>query len=151
MEKQHKESKYIEKELVPFNSETLCLSEVTVFLDKISVKLPLQLFLQKKHFSKIPASFNENLEHISINSRIEVAKFEPEPIFEKTIHEIRDNHLKSITSITMNLSYKTKIKPSLYSEDLKSDFMPCILLQSPGKSPQFTKICLQCTLKKTSN
>ena len=39
-----------------------------------------------------------------MNSRIEVEKFEPEPTFENTINEIKDDHLKSITSIDMNVS-----------------------------------------------
>ena len=42
-----------------------------------------------------------------MNGRNEVAKFEPGPTFEKTINEIKDNHLKSITSTTMNLSANT--------------------------------------------
>ena len=40
--------------------------------------------------------FDNNLEQLIMNRRIEVAKFEPEPIFEKTINDIKDNHLKSI-------------------------------------------------------
>ena len=38
-----------------------------------------------------------------MNNRIEAEKFEPETTFEKTINDIKDNHLKSITSIAMNL------------------------------------------------
>ena len=48
--------------------------------------------------------FNVNTEQLNANSRIEVAKFEPEPTFENTINNIKANHLKSITSIAMNLS-----------------------------------------------
>ena len=39
-----------------------------------------------------------------MNSIIEVEKFEPEPTFEKTINEIKDNHLKSIASFATNPS-----------------------------------------------
>ena len=39
-----------------------------------------------------------------MNSRIEVKIFEPEPTFEKTINDIKDNHLESIASTAMNLS-----------------------------------------------
>ena len=39
-----------------------------------------------------------------MNIRIELAKFETGPTFKKTITQIKDNHLKSITSATMNLS-----------------------------------------------
>ena len=48
--------------------------------------------------------FYMNLEQISINSRIEVTKFEPEPTFEKTINDIKDNHLENISSAATNLS-----------------------------------------------
>ena len=83
--------------------------------------------------------FDKNLEQLSTNSRIEVAKFKTEPTFEKTNNEVKDNHLKNITSIDMNISSITSNKHSLSYEHLKSDIMPWILLQSPGKSPQFTK------------
>ena len=39
-----------------------------------------------------------------MNSRNEVANFEPEPKFENTINEIKANHLKIIASIDMNVS-----------------------------------------------
>ena len=84
-------------------------------------------------------SFGGNFEQLSMNSRIEVAKFEPEPTFEKTINGIKYNHLNIITSIDMNVSAITSNKPSSSYEHLKSDLMPCKLLQASGKSPQFTK------------
>ena len=82
--------------------------------------------------------FVNNIEHLIMNSRIEVAKFEPELTFEKTVNNNKDNHLKSIMSIAMNLSAITSNKPYLYSEHLKPDLVPWILLQLPGKSPQYT-------------
>ena len=48
--------------------------------------------------------FGENFKQLSMNSKIEVEKIEPGPTFEKTINEIKNNHLKIITSATMNLS-----------------------------------------------
>ena len=63
-----------------------------------------------------------------MNKRIEVSEFEPEPTFEKTINDIKANHLKSITSINMNVSAITSNKPPLSSEHLKSDLIPWILL-----------------------
>ena len=39
-----------------------------------------------------------------MNSRIEVAKAEPEPTFESTINKIKDNHLNIIASVEMNLA-----------------------------------------------
>ena len=48
--------------------------------------------------------FDDNIEQLSMNSRIEVVKFEPEPTFEKTINEIKDDNLKIIASTAMNLS-----------------------------------------------
>ena len=63
--------------------------------------------------------FYKNLEQLSINSRIQVEKFEPEPTFEKTINDIKTNNLKSITSIDMNVSSITSIKTSSSYEHLK--------------------------------
>ena len=83
--------------------------------------------------------FDENIEQPSMNSRVEVANFEPEPTFEKNINEIKYNYLKSITSTDTNLSAITSNKPFLSSEHLKYNIMPWILLLSPEKSPQFTK------------
>ena len=71
-------------------------------INEIPVKIPSQL-----HISKITKSFDENFKQLSMNRRIEVAKFEPGPTFEKTINEIKDNHLKSIASTIMNISYIT--------------------------------------------
>ena len=54
-----------------------------------------------------------------MNSRIEVAKFEPERTFENNNNEIKDYHLKSITPIDMNVSDISLNKPSSSSEHLK--------------------------------
>ena len=48
--------------------------------------------------------FDENFKLLCMNSRIEVVKFKPEPTFENTTNEIKDNHLKNIASATMNIS-----------------------------------------------
>ena len=40
--------------------------------------------------------FDENFKKLSINGSIEVAKLQPEPTFEKTNNDIKDNHLKII-------------------------------------------------------
>ena len=79
-------------------------------INEVSVKIPSQLPSQDKHISKISAYFDENFYHLSMNNIIESEKFEPEPIFEKTINEIKDIHLKSITSIAMNISDITSKK-----------------------------------------
>ena len=86
-----------------------------------------------------------------MNNRFEAAKFEPEPTFENTINVIKDNHLKNITYIDMNVSAIRLEKLSLYSEHLKSDLMPCILLQSPENYHNSPIICLQCNLMETTN
>ena len=49
-------------------------------------------------------SFEDNFKELSMKSKIKVAKLEPETTFEKTINEIKDNHLKSIASTAMNIS-----------------------------------------------
>ena len=44
--------------------------------------------------------FGENLEQLSMNSIIEVEKLKPEPTFEKTNNEIKDNHWKISPPLT---------------------------------------------------
>ena len=56
------------------------------------------LLLNSLHF------FENIFDQLSMNNRFEEAEFEPEPTFEKTINEIKNNHLKSIASDYMNLS-----------------------------------------------
>ena len=68
-------------------------------INEISVNLPSQFLIYK-----ITTFFDDNFDPLSMNSRIEVAKFEHGPTFEKNINEIKDYHLKIITSTTMNLS-----------------------------------------------
>ena len=48
-----------------------------------------------------------------MNSSIEVAKFEPEPTFENTTNDIKDNHLKSISSADMDISDITSFDNNL--------------------------------------
>ena len=74
-----------------------------------------------------------------MNSIIEASKFECEPKFENNINDIKANHLKSINSIDMNPSPITLNKPSSSSEHLKPNLIPWKVLQSPRKSPHFTK------------
>ena len=100
---------------------------------------PSQVLVQEKHISNIDASFGKNFEQVSMNSKSEAEKFESDPTFEKNINEIKYNHLKSITSIAMNISAITSNKPYSFPEHLNSNLMSLILLQSPGKSPQVTK------------
>ena len=80
-------------------------------------------------------SFDDNIKQLSINIRIKVAKFEPEPTFEKNINEIKADHLKIITSIDMNVSDITLKKNSSSYEHLKYYLMPWILLQPLEISP----------------
>ena len=56
---------------------------------------------------------NENFKHLSMNSSIEVEKLKPEPTFENTNNEIKDNHLKSISPDAMNLSAITLFQNNL--------------------------------------
>ena len=72
-----------------------------------------------------------------MKNSFEAEKIEPKQTFEKTINGIKANHLKSITSIDINVSAITSNKTSLSSEHLKPDIMPWILLKPPEKSPQF--------------
>ena len=74
-----------------------------------------------------------------MNSRIEATKFEPETTFEKNIDDIKADHVKSITSLNMNLLAITSNKTYLSSEHLNVNLMPWIVLQLPIKPPQFTK------------
>ena len=63
-------------------------------------------------------SFDGNFDQLSMNNRIEAAKFEPGPTFENTINEIKANHLKIITSVDMNVSSITSNKPHLSSKHI---------------------------------
>ena len=58
-----------------------------------------------------------------MNNSFEAANFEPEPTFEKTINEIKDNRLESMASIDMHVSAITLNKSSSSSEILKSDII----------------------------
>ena len=80
MEQQHQKSKQIKTELVTINSELLYLSKATEVINKISVNIPSQFLI-----SKIATSFDKNFDQISMNRRIEVDIFEPEPKFEKLL------------------------------------------------------------------
>ena len=137
--KQHQEPKNIKKELVPLNTETLCLTEATEVLNETSVNISSKFILMEKYLSKTPASFDKKFENISMNSIIEAKKFKLETTFENNVDDIKANHLKIITSLEIKLSAITSKKPYLYSEHLNADLKPWVFLQSPGKSPQFTK------------
>ena len=58
----------------------------------------------------------------------------------KTINEIKDNHLKIISSIDMNVSAITLNKNSSSYEHLKFNLMPWKILKSLGTSPKLTNI-----------
>ena len=49
-------------------------------------------------------SFDKKIDPLIMNNSFEAEKIEPEPTFEKTINEIKDNHLKSIASAATNSS-----------------------------------------------
>ena len=57
--------------------------------------------------------FEKNFKQLSMNSSIEVAKFEPGTTFENTTNDIKYNHLKNITSDAMNLSAITLFDKNL--------------------------------------
>ena len=65
----------------------------------MSFKLPSQLLI-----TKITTSFENNFDQLSMNNSFEAETFEPEPTFDNTINDIKDNCLKSITSADMNVS-----------------------------------------------
>ena len=71
--------------------------------------------------------FDNNSDPIYINNSFEAEKIEQEPTFENTINEIKYNHLKSITSIGMNVSSITSNKLSSSYEHIKYDLMPWVL------------------------
>ena len=87
---------------------------------------------------QLSQTLTKNYDPLCINNSFEAATFEPEPTFEKTINDIKANHLKIITSIDINVSSITSNKPSSSFEHLKFDLMSWILLKAPEKSPQFT-------------
>ena len=74
-----------------------------------------------------------------MNNRVELAKFEIATKFEKKIDEVKSDHMKSITSLEMNLSNFPSYTPSSSSENINAYIMTQIILKSPGKPTQFTK------------
>ena len=48
-------------------------------------------------------SIEDYFDQLCINNKFESEKFEQEPTFEKNINDIKANHLKSITSIDMDV------------------------------------------------
>ena len=68
-----------------------------------------------------------------MNSISEAEKFEPENKFKKNVDEIKADHMKSITSLDMNLSAITSKKSPLSYENNNANLMTIILLQSPVK------------------
>ena len=83
-----------------------------------------------------------------MKSIIEVAKFEPEPTLENTINKIKSNHLKSITSLDMNISDITLNKPYFPSEHIS-----CHEYSENHRENRHNSInnCLQRTRKETLN
>ena len=64
----------------------------------------------------------KNFYPLSMNNIFEVVKFEPEPTFQNTIIEIKDNHLKSIASAAMNPSAMTSFDDNLYPLCINNSF-----------------------------
>ena len=90
------ESKHVENNWLLSTQKQHSSQKILKRSIKISVNLPSQLII-----SKITTFFDKFFDQLSMNSRIEVEKFEPGPTFEKTIdnikddiNEIKDNHLK---------------------------------------------------------
>ena len=88
-------------------------------INEISANLP-----QKILVTKITTSFDKHFGQLIMNNRFEAAKFEPEPTFEKTINDIKNNHLKFIASATMNISsitsFDKKIEEKLVTINSKT-------------------------------
>ena len=55
--------------------------------------------------------FDKDFGHLIMNNRTVSAKFVPEPTFENTINDIKDNYMKSISSVEINVSDTTLNKP----------------------------------------
>ena len=73
--RQHQELKHTKTLLVPINTETLWLSEVTEEINETSIKILSQLIVQEKNISKIPASFDKMFEQIVMNGIIEAKHY----------------------------------------------------------------------------
>ena len=97
--------------MVSLNSETLCLSEATEVIYEISFNFTSKFIVQVKNISIFSVSFDKNFEHLSMKSIFEAKIFKPETKFETTFYDIKDNHLKRITSFDMILSSITLNKP----------------------------------------
>ena len=69
-------------------------------LNETPNKFASQLIVQKKHIYKIPASFDEQFESITMSSRIEAEKFEPETIFENKVDKIKSDRINLSPPLT---------------------------------------------------
>ena len=67
-------------------------------------------------------SFDKNFDPLSMKNSFEAAKFEPEPTFEKTINDSKDNHLKSIVSDARNISAITSFGENFDPLSMKNSF-----------------------------
>ena len=67
-------------------------------------------------------SFDEKIDLLSMNNIFELAKFKPEPTFEKTINEIKDNYLKIIASAAKNPSAITSFDENFYLVCINNSF-----------------------------
>ena len=70
-------------------------------------------------------SFNKNFDQVFMNNSFGAENFEPKPIFEKTLNEIKYNRLKGITSIDMNISaiisFNRKIDPLSINKSFEAE------------------------------
>ena len=117
IEQQNQESEQTEEELDTLNSKTPCISEATEAINAMSINIPSQLLS-----TKTTTSFDKDFDQLSMNNSFEAAKFEPEPTFEKTISEIKDNNLEIIASATTNTSAITSFDKNFDPLCIKNSF-----------------------------
>ena len=73
-------------------------------------------------------SFDGDFDLLSINTIFEAEKFEPEPIFEKTINEIKENNLEIIVSSEIIL-----LNITLFDKNLEQLSMDSIIKVSKSE------------------
>ena len=112
--------------MVTINSKTPCLSEATEATNQILVKLPLQFLI-----NKITTSFDNIFDQLSTNNSFEAEKFEPDPTFERTMNEIKNNHLKIIASSAKNPSTIASFDKNFYPIFINKSFKAAELEPEP--------------------
>ena len=104
--------------MVTLNSKITYFLEDTGVINEISCNNPSYFLI-----NKIPTSFKNNFDQISMKISFESAEFEAEPKFDKIINSIKYSHLESIASAVTDLSDITLFDKILHPLCINNRFL----------------------------